>query len=91
VEGEPYLREGLAIRKKILPQGDVSISSAVSALGECLTAQKRYDEAEPLLLKSYEELKAKSGDQDKRTAEARQRLATLYKDWSKPEQAAQFR
>ncbi len=91
VEGEPYLREALAIRKKILPQGDVSISSAVSALGECLAAQKRYDEAEPFLLKSYEELKAKSGDQDKRTAEARQRLAKLYEDWNKPEQAAQFR
>jgi eukaryotic-like serine/threonine-protein kinase len=90
-EGEPYLREALAIRKKILPPGDVSISSAVSALGECLTAQKRYDDAEPLLLQSYEELKAKSGDQDKRTTEARKRLAKLYEDWNKPEQAAQFR
>jgi tetratricopeptide (TPR) repeat protein len=90
-EGEPYLREALAIRKKILPAADVLISSAASALGECLTAQKRYDDAESLLLKSYNELKAKLGNQDKRTTEARQRLAKLYEDWNKPEQAAQFR
>jgi serine/threonine-protein kinase len=90
-EGEPYLREALAIRKKILPQGDASISSAVSALGECLTVQKRYAEAEPLLTDSYNELKSKLGDQEKRTVEARQRLAKLYDSWGKPDQAAQFR
>jgi hypothetical protein len=56
-----------------------------------LTAQKRYDDAESLLVKSYNELKAKLGNQDKRTTEARQRLAKLYEDWNKPEQAAQFR
>jgi tetratricopeptide (TPR) repeat protein len=91
VEGEPSLREALAIRKKILPKGDVTISYTTSALGECLTAQKRYAEAEPLLIDSYNELKAKLGDQDKRTMEARQRLAKLYDDWEKPDQAARFR
>jgi serine/threonine-protein kinase len=91
VEGEPYLREALAIRKKILPQGDASISSAVSALGECLTVEQRYAEAEPLLIESYNELKSKLGDQEKRTVEARQRLAKLYDGWNKPDQAAQFR
>ncbi len=91
VEGEPYLREALMIRKKILPQGDVSISSSVSALGECLTMQQRYVEAEPLLNDSYKELKSKLGDQEKRTAEARRRLVKLYDAWGKPDQAAQFR
>ena len=90
-EGEPYLREALAIRKKILPQGDISISIAVSALGECLSVQQRYAEAEPLLTDSYNELKSKLGDQEKRTVEARQRLAKLYDAWGKPDQAAQFR
>ena len=91
VEGEPYLREALAIRKKILPQGDVMIFSTASALGECLTVQKRYVEAEPLLTDSYNELKAKLGDQDKRAVEARGRVAKLYDDWNKPDQATGFR
>jgi eukaryotic-like serine/threonine-protein kinase len=90
-EGEPYLREALTIRKKILPQGDVSISSAASALGECLTVEQRYADAEPLLIESYNELKSKLGDQEKRTVEARQRLAKLYDDWNKPDQAVPFR
>ena len=90
-EGEPYLREALAIRKNVLPPGDFMVPYAASALGECLTAQKRYAEAEPLLIDSYNELKAKLGDQDKRTIEARQRLLKLYDDWEKPDQASQFR
>jgi hypothetical protein len=90
-EGEPYLREALAIRKKVLPQGDFMIPNTASALGECLTAQKRYAEAEPLLIDGYNELKAKLGDQHKRTIEARQRLAKLYDDWDKPDRALLFR
>jgi len=90
-EGEPYLREALAIRKKVLPPGDFMIPYAASALGECLTAQKRYGEAEPLLLESYNELKTKLGDQNKRTIEARQRLAKLYSSWDKPDEALRFR
>jgi tetratricopeptide (TPR) repeat protein/predicted Ser/Thr protein kinase len=91
VEGEGYLREALAIRKKVLPPGDSMIPYAASALGECLTVQKRYAEAEPLLIDSYNELKSKLGDQEKRTVEARGRLAKLYDDWNKPDQAVRFR
>jgi len=90
-EGEAYLREALAIRQKVLLKDDVLISYATSALGECLAAQKRYAEAEPLLTDSYNELHSKLGDQNKRTIEARQRLAKLYDDWNKPDQAARFR
>jgi serine/threonine-protein kinase len=91
VEGEAYLREALAIRKKVLPPGDFMIPYAASALGESLTVQKRYAEAEPLLTDSYNDLKSKLGDQNKRTVEARQRLARLYEDWGKPDQATLFR
>ena len=91
IEGESYLREALAIRQKILLKDDVLIPYAASALGECLTAQKRYAEAEPLLSDSYNQLHSKLGDENKRTVEARQRLAKLYDEWNKPDQAAQFR
>ena len=90
-EGEPYLREVVAVRKKIDPPGDAATAYASSLLGECLTTQKRFDEAEPLLVNSYHELRAKLGDQHKRTIDARQRVAKLYQDWNKPEQAAPFR
>ena len=90
-EGEPYLREALAIRKKILPLGDFMIPYAASALGECLTVQKRYPEAEPILTDSYNELKSKLGDQNRRTVEARQRLVKLYELWEKPDLAARYR
>lgn len=91
VEGEPLLREALTIRKKVLPPDDALTAGAASALGECLTAQNRFVEAEPLLLSGYNDLKAKLGDKNKRTTDARLRLARLYDAWNKPEQAAQFR
>jgi tetratricopeptide (TPR) repeat protein len=90
VEGETYLREALAIRKKILPQGDILIPYTESALGECLTMQKRYAEADPLLTDSYSELKLKLGDRDKRTVAARQRLVKLYELWEKPDLAERY-
>lgn len=90
-EGEPYLREALAIRKKILRQGDVMIPVTESALGECLTARKRYAEAETLLLSGYAGMKSTLGEKDPRAVEGRQRLAKLYEAWGKADQAAQYR
>ena len=80
------------MRSRILSSpGDASLANAKSILGECLTVQKHFEEAAPLLLTSYDELKAKLGDQDKRTTSARERLKKLYDDWNKPEEAAKFR
>jgi len=89
-EGDPYLREALEIRKKVLPPEDVYISITESALGECLIAQKAYAEAEPLLLRGYTGMKGNLGEKDPRTIEALKRLVTLYRDWKKPDKAAQF-
>ena len=80
----------LAILQKVLPQGDVQISITEGALGECLTAQKHYPEAEPLLVQGYNGVKGSLGEKDPRTIEALKRLVTLYRDWKKPDQAAQF-
>ena len=90
-EGEPFLHDALAKREKLFPAGDAAIASAKSALGECLAAQKRFEEAESLLLTGYSELKAKLGEQNLRTTDARQRVANLYDDWGKTDQAAPFR
>lgn len=90
-EGEPYLREALEIRKRTLPKEDLTIPLTESVLGECLTGQKRFADAEPLLTKGFEAIKAKLGDQHRRTIEARQRLAKLYEAWGKTELAEQYR
>jgi serine/threonine protein kinase len=86
-EGEKILREAVKIRTDLLPKGHYWIALANSALGECLTIEKRYTEAEPLLLESYEALKTSQGVNNPRTQLAGRRLVTLYKNWGRPEAA----
>ena len=74
---EPMLREALVIQRKTSPKNDWSTHDTASVLGACLTATRRYDEAEPLLTESYERLKAGRGAGDKRTLEALNRLISL--------------
>jgi hypothetical protein len=79
------LREALAIRERVLPKGHWQIAFTKGALGECLTTQKRYEAAEPLLIESYDDLKKSQGEQSPRTLEARQRLTQLYQAWGNKE------
>jgi hypothetical protein len=85
------LREALAIRRKVLPESHWLTANVESQLGECLIAQKRYAEAEPLLTEGYNRLKAGLGEKHPRTIEARQRLAKLYEVWGNPKLAVSFR
>jgi tetratricopeptide (TPR) repeat protein len=77
-EAETYLREALDIRVRLLPKGNLGIGKVEGALGECLTMQKRYAEAEPLLLDSYNTLNLGQAKRDLRTTEALERLVKLY-------------
>src|SRR5439155_11499969 len=69
-EAEAYLRQALDIRTRLLPKGNLGISKAAGALGECLTLQKRYANAEPLLLDSYNTLNLSQAKRDLRMNEA---------------------
>jgi eukaryotic-like serine/threonine-protein kinase len=89
-EAEAYLRQALEIRTRLLPQGNQLIGRAEAVLGECLTLQKRYADAEPFLLSSYKIIDATSVPNDRRRAEARQRLANLYTAWKRPADAANY-
>jgi eukaryotic-like serine/threonine-protein kinase len=66
-----------------------------SVLGEALVGQKKYSDAEPLLLQGYRGLKEKEnlidGNRTRTLTEAAQRLVVLYTDWGKPDSAAQWR
>jgi serine/threonine protein kinase len=90
-EGETILREAVKIRTDLLPKGHYWVALANSALGECLTIEKRYNEAEPLLLASYESLKSSQGASNPRTQIALQRLVTLYEKWGRLDAASAYR
>jgi hypothetical protein len=90
-EGETILREAVKLRTESLPKDHFWVAVANDALGECLTNQKRFAEAEPLLVESYATLNTSLGPRDPRTIEALQRVVSLYGLWRKPEQAAHYR
>jgi tetratricopeptide (TPR) repeat protein len=89
-EAEAYLRQAFDIRTRLLPKGNLGIVKAEGPLGECLTMQKRYAEAEPLLLDSYQILESTTGPNDGRRTEAAQRLNELYSRWGNPKKAALY-
>jgi eukaryotic-like serine/threonine-protein kinase len=57
IESEPFFRECLAISEQKQPDS-FSTANTRSLLGNALMKQKRYAEAEPLLLKGYDGMKA---------------------------------
>jgi serine/threonine protein kinase len=94
VEAELKLRESLGIRMKSQPE-DWTTFETKSLLGEALLDQKKFDEAEPLLLSGYGGLKQSKSQipsQDKfRITKALKRLVQLYEKWGKPNKAAEWR
>ncbi|HEY0554045.1 MAG TPA: serine/threonine-protein kinase [Thermoanaerobaculia bacterium] len=85
-EAEAEIKDALLVFRAQQPP-TWRTADAESVLGACLTAQGRFQEAEPLLLASYPVLKNDKGDGAKHAAEARQRILELYKAWGKPEKS----
>jgi tetratricopeptide (TPR) repeat protein len=86
-EAEKQLRDALMIREKKLEAGDWRIANTRSLLGRCLTRQKKFTEAEPLLVGSYEELSKANGAPPVRVSEALDAIIDLYKQSGKKELA----
>jgi eukaryotic-like serine/threonine-protein kinase len=91
-DAESAGRDALAIYEKTDPDGWWAFN-ARSLLGACLEGQKKYAEAEPLLLSGYQGMKQSQATifatVDKpRVKEALQRLVQLYQDTGRPDQAA---
>jgi serine/threonine protein kinase len=93
-DAEPTLRECLAIRAKKEPDAWVTFNTR-SLLGGSLLGQKKYADAEPLLLAGYEGMKqreAKIPPQGKvRLTEALERLVQLYDAWGQKDEADGWR
>jgi tetratricopeptide (TPR) repeat protein len=82
-EAEALLRDTLAVAQQN-SRRPLDVALASGALGECLAIQKRYAEAEPLLIQSYATLKSVQVPGSPAIKEARERLASVYAAWGKP-------
>jgi eukaryotic-like serine/threonine-protein kinase len=93
-EAEPLLRECLEIRKKTMPDNWLRFNTE-SLLGVCLVGEKKYDEAEPRLISSYQGLKDRENklppSLKPRVSEAAERVVRLYDAWGKKEKAGEWR
>ena len=93
-EAEALLRECLQIRTETASEGFRRFL-AEALVGASLMEQRKYADAEPLLVSAYDGLKqreARLPAYDRRkVAETGARIAALYVAWGKPEQALQWR
>ncbi len=94
-EAEPILREALAILEKSRPE-DWETAFARTLLGEALFHQKKYAEAEPLLIRGYEGLKAREALIPELLAGhliagAGESVGALYDALGRPEKATEWR
>lgn len=93
VEAEPFARECLAIRQVLMPD-EWRTFNARSLLGGSLLGQKKYAEAEPLLLAGYAGMKARqdmipAGNPNPK--QALERLVLLYEQTDRPAQLAEWK
>jgi eukaryotic-like serine/threonine-protein kinase len=98
---EPLLREGLRVRslapglvptrRRTQLDDDWSVAATKSLLGAALVDERRYAEAETIVLDAWRELEASSTSRasDKQTTLTR--LVDLYVAWGQPEKAASYR
>jgi non-specific serine/threonine protein kinase/serine/threonine-protein kinase len=93
-EAERLARECLAIRERQAPD-DWPTFETRSLLGGSLLVRKEFAEAEPLLLRAYEGLKAREAripaPSRKRLTQARDRIIRLYEACGRPDRAAAWK
>jgi serine/threonine protein kinase/tetratricopeptide (TPR) repeat protein len=93
-DAESTARECLKRREAKKPD-DWLRYDTMSQLGAALAGERKYDEAEPLLIRGYDGIKAREGKipapRKKELSAARARVAALYDALGKPEKAASWR
>jgi serine/threonine protein kinase/tetratricopeptide (TPR) repeat protein len=93
VQSEPHAREAVG-RYQTKQPDDWQRFRAESLLGASLAGQKKYAEAEPQLLEGYQGMVARkdhiSSSDRYHLQLAHQWIVQLYKDWGKPQKAAEI-
>jgi len=90
-QAEKIFRESLAIHARVLPPGSWQIAATESLIARCLVDQRRFAEAERMMLEAYPIVEAKFGPAHPRSTTVAGRLVALYEAWGKPDQVAEWR
>jgi tetratricopeptide (TPR) repeat protein len=90
-EAAALLREALSIRRAQFGDRNDQVAYALRNLAEAYLRANSFEDAEPLLLESVETFTANHGEQYGMTKNTIQALITLYEQWGKPDQAAEWR
>ncbi len=92
-QAEPLLRTALSGFEKAVPDGWERYNCQ-SMLGASIAGQKRFQEAEPLVVSAYQELVRRTKAIPPANAsvvdQAGQRVIQLYRDWGKPEKVSEW-
>jgi tetratricopeptide (TPR) repeat protein len=90
----PLVEESLAISEQEQPNGFLTWSTKLM-LGTALVAQKKYSEAEPLLLRVYESVRQDDGkfrqERNFVRTQTLEQLIQLYDGWGKKDEAEKWR
>jgi eukaryotic-like serine/threonine-protein kinase len=90
-DAEHELRDALVNARHAYPAGHWRLALAENALGAALSARRRFQEADTLLVHGYDGLTATLGPTALDTRLARRRLVAHYRRWGRPELAARYR
>jgi tetratricopeptide (TPR) repeat protein len=91
-DAEPFVERGFSIRQKKLDPSDWRLAASMSAQGACYAGQGRFQEAEPILTKAYNDLNERKNPAPelvRRTA--LKRIIALYEAWGRSGQASDWR
>jgi len=93
-ESDPLAREAMEFDRKKQPD-DWQGFRAETLLGARIAGQKKYAEAEPLLLEGYQGMVARKDKMEignwYHLDRAREWIVQLYQAWGKPEKAAEWK
>lgn len=90
-EAEEKINKGIEAYKKKLPADHWNISYAQSILGKCYSREGKHEQAEGILLKSYNNLLDKRGRDDRLTISTIKMLVKNYELWGKKDQAKKYK
>lgn len=89
-EAEALSRRVLAVFEATLPKGHSRTAGAKRVLGECLTALRRFAEAEASLVAAYDDLRPGGVANRRRSRQALESLVALYTAWGRPEETKRY-
>ena len=90
-QGETFGRHAVEQYQSSSNRGAASLTLARIHLAENLITQKKYDQAEQILLETYKDASEIQGVDHWRTKEVARELVKLYESWNKPDLAENFR